>query len=113
MPDREGKTYRETLDIALSWAKEAVQVPAWNDWQEGTQIEPSKHHGLWDLEATQEARRKIDRSFPFRKEDLHLLWRLYQARKKKSEPARPDPARKALFSSKPLEAKKVLDALEQ
>lgn len=111
MPDREGRTYRETLANALSWAKEAVQVATWNDWQEGTQIEPSREHRLRDLEATQEARRKIDRAFPFRKEDLQLPWLLYQARKRKIDSTKLDQAREALFRSKPLEAKKILDAL--
>jgi len=53
--DRDGKTYADTLDLALRRSPSMVQVATWNDWGEGTQIEPSVEFGYRDLIATQKA----------------------------------------------------------
>ena len=70
LPDDDGRTYAETLAKGIESGADAVQVVTWNDWGEGTQIEPSREYGLRDLVATQAARRKIDPSFAFTKSDL-------------------------------------------
>lgn len=70
LPDDNGNTYRKTLKLALESGSDAVQVVTWNDWGEGTQIEPSKEVGLRDLIETQRARRQIDPTFPYRESDL-------------------------------------------
>lgn len=70
LPDDGGKTYTETLSNGIESGADAVQVVTWNDWGEGTQIEPSREYGLRDLLATQAARRKLDPSFSYTKGDL-------------------------------------------
>lgn len=81
LPDDAGKTYRDTLEKAINSGSDAVQVVTWNDWGEGTQIEPSTEFGTRDIAATQEIRKKFDPTFRFTKADLSLPMRLYNRRK--------------------------------
>jgi len=81
--DQNGETYRKTLDMAIKSHAPYVQLVTWNDWGEGTQIEPSVEFGYRDLEATQAARRKLDGAvFKFPSADLRLPLRLYKLRKR-------------------------------
>lgn len=80
LPDDAGKTYSDTLAKGIESGADAVQVVTWNDWGEGTQIEPSQEFGIRDLIATQNARRKIDPQFPFVKADISVPLRLFQKR---------------------------------
>ena len=81
--DRGGKTYEQTLERALVSRASLIQLVTWNDWGEGTQIEPSVEFGYRDLEATQRARRKyLSSSFPYTAQDLRLPVELYTLRKK-------------------------------
>ncbi len=57
--DREGQTYADTLTKALRSPARIVQIATWNDWGEGTQIEPSVEFGIRDLITTQQGRRQI------------------------------------------------------
>ena len=56
--DRKGRTYTDTLTKALKSHAPIVQIVTWNDWGEGTQIEPSVQYGYRDLAATQRLRRR-------------------------------------------------------
>lgn len=49
IPDGEGETFRWTLDQALRANPRIIQIATWNDWGEGTQIEPSLEFGYRDL----------------------------------------------------------------
>lgn len=81
--DREGKTYEETLERALKSGASFIQLATWNDWGEGTQIEPSVEFGYRDLEATQRLRRKyVKTAIPYTTQDLRLPVELYQLQKK-------------------------------
>ncbi len=82
LPDDDGNTYKETLSRGMRSGADAVQIVTWNDWGEGTQIEPSREFSLRDLVATQEARRNVDASFKYSKADLSLPWKLYEKRQK-------------------------------
>lgn len=55
IPDQDGKTLAWTLALALSQNTPFVQICTWNDWGEGTQIEPSRELGYRALEQIQEA----------------------------------------------------------
>lgn len=80
--DLDGKTYTDTLSRALTSGAPAVQIATWNDWGEGTQIEPSVEFGYRDLEATQRLRKKyVDPVFPYTPADLRLPIKLYLLRK--------------------------------
>lgn len=52
IPDEDGETLRSTVRWALASTPEKapiIQIATWNDWGEGTQIEPSLEHGTRDL----------------------------------------------------------------
>ncbi len=79
--DAGGKTYRATLERALRSHAPVVQLATWNDWGEGTMIEPSVELGYRDLEATQTLRRKLcDPAFRFTPADLRLPLELLRRR---------------------------------
>ena len=81
--DHGGETYRRTLDLALRSGSFAVQIATWNDWGEGTQIEPSVEFGYRDLEETQAAKRRLaGGDFTASATDLRLPTELYRLRKK-------------------------------
>lgn len=82
LDDRLGATYALTLEQAVGFGVEAIQVATWNDWQEGTQIEPSVEFGLRDLLITQQARRRLDPAFAFTAADLELPLELFRLRKR-------------------------------
>ena len=64
--DRGGETFRETLDGALESGAHLVQIATWNDWGEGTVIEPSEEFRFRDLEIVQQRRRSyLDAEFPY------------------------------------------------
>jgi hypothetical protein len=80
---RDGETFRHTLGRAVSSGSPIVQVATWNDFGEGTCIEPTREHGYRYLEAIQDARRRSPgEPFPFRSDDLRLPLRIYAQRKK-------------------------------
>lgn len=100
IPDADGRTYSTTLADAIGRGAPIVQVATWNDWGEGTQIEPSTEFGYRDLETTQRARRKIDPKFSFAAADLRLPMRLYELRKTRRDGIKLDAAAKALSDGK-------------
>jgi hypothetical protein len=80
--DNDGKTFALTLETALRSGLPLVQITTWNDWGEGTMIEPSTEFGYRDLEVVQRLRRKIiEPGFAGKPEDLRLPHRLYKLRK--------------------------------
>ncbi len=80
--DREGRTYSETLTRALQSQASVVQLVTWNDWGEGTQIEPSVEFGYRDLEVTQKLRRGfLDPKFSGTASDLRLPVEWYHRKK--------------------------------
>lgn len=98
LDDQNGNTLRETLSRALTNASAIVQIATWNDFGEGTVVEPTLPHisgcalvdtneptteyGYADLGIIQDLRRKyLDASFPYHTNDLTLALRLYNLRK--------------------------------
>lgn len=79
--DDDGATFRETFAAALATGAPIVQVATWNDWGEGTIVEPSREFGLRDLVVIQDARRAQDGRFPWTNADLELPRRLLEARR--------------------------------
>ena len=59
-----------------------VQISTWNDWGEGTVIEPSAEFGYRDLEVVQRLRRRhVEPAFAATSDDLRLAHRLFKLRK--------------------------------
>ncbi len=85
IPDDSGRTFVTTLKRAIKSRAALVQVVTWNDWGEGTAIEPSTEFGYRDLEAMQRLRRElVDPAFAPRPDDLRLAYRLYLLRRKEA-----------------------------
>jgi hypothetical protein len=80
--DRSGDTFRETLSRAMTNSSSIVQIVTWNDFGEGTVVEPTKEYGFRDLGIIQDFRRsQLDKSFAHRTNDLPLAFHLYEARR--------------------------------
>lgn len=76
VPDDDGQTFRQTFEWAKASGSHVIQITTWNDWGEGTQVEPSVEFGYRDLEYLQTATTSA-----FSKQDLRLPLRLYTLRK--------------------------------
>ncbi|MEL6104447.1 MAG: glycoside hydrolase family 71/99-like protein [Planctomycetota bacterium] len=84
--DANGNTFRETFRRAIESKSPIVQIATWNDWGEGTVIEPSQEFGYRDLELIQETIGRTSTSrVRYGRDDLRLPLRLYLLRK-----SRPD-----------------------
>ncbi len=90
LDSRDGETFRRTLERAMASASPIVQIITWNDFGEGTCVEPTREYGYRYLEAIQQARQRFPgESFPYRADDLRLPLRIYQLRKRLA-PSSPD-----------------------
>jgi hypothetical protein len=114
IPDDGGTTFATTLGWALAAGAPFVQVATWNDWGEGTQVEPSAEVGTRDLETIQRLRReRIDPAFPFTADDLRLPYRLFRLRRGGAAPAGAmDAVSRALAEGRVAEARAALGRLE-
>jgi hypothetical protein len=82
LEDRAAGTLRETLARALTNASAVVQVVTWNDFGEGTSVEPTAEYGFRDLGILQDFRRQyLDASFSWHTNDLTTATRLYNLRR--------------------------------
>ena len=80
---RGGKTLRETLAVAMAGPWPLIQLVTWNDYGEGTMIEPTHEFDYTFLEIIQQARRdERGDTFPYTAGDLRLPARLYALRKR-------------------------------
>ena len=73
---RDGNLLRETLEKSIASGVDFIQLITWNDWGEGTAIEPSVEYQFEPLSIIQEFV-----GVPFKKEDLDLPITLYLMRK--------------------------------
>lgn len=116
--DRDGKTYAETLERALKSKAPITQLVTWNDWGEGTILEPSVELGYRDLEVTQRLRRQhLDPRFPYTAPDLRLPVTLYTLRKKHANnpkaKAQLEEASRLLFAGRTDKARSLLTSLQK
>jgi hypothetical protein len=58
LDDDKGQSFRMMLERAFQSKASVVQIATWNDWGEGTQIEPSHEFGYRDLETVWKLRRQ-------------------------------------------------------
>ncbi len=86
--DNDGATFKATLKQALASKSRIIQLATWNDWGEGTNIEPCREYGYRDLEIVQDFRRKhVDAAFARKPADLLLPIELLDRRREVSSPA--------------------------
>lgn len=82
LDDAGGRTLTATLTRALTNNSAVAQVVTWNDFGEGTVVEPTTQYGYRDLGIIQDLRRQyLDPGFPYRTNDLATAWRFYNRRK--------------------------------
>ena len=80
--DNSGRTFRTTLARAMSNRSAMVQIVTWNDFGEGTVVEPTRQFGYRDLGIIQNLRRQyLEPGFARDTNDLKLASRLYQLRR--------------------------------
>ena len=81
--DDDGATFKTSLAKAFAMQPPVIQLATWNDWGEGTVLEPSEEFGTRDLELLQKVRRRyVDPAFTPRAADLELPERLLALRRR-------------------------------
>ena len=111
LDDQGGKTFDQTLELAWQSNSEIIQIATWNDYGEGTMIEPTKEFAYRYLESLQ---RKFSTNgkFAYTSWDLRLPIMLHQLRKHHANQteiaAQLNHVSKLLFASRTAEAKKLL-----
>lgn len=82
LEDNNGLTFRSTLTRALTNHSALVQIVTWNDFGEGTIVEPTVEFGYRDLGGIQDFRRQyVDSGFSYQTNDLELALRVYDLRR--------------------------------
>lgn len=112
---RDGQTLKEALAVCMEGPWPVIQLVTWNDYGEGTMIEPTHEFGYKFLEVIQQARRsELGEAFPFRAADLQLPARLYSLRKMGTAPAGDlDFIAKLLDTGRCDQARQELDKLDK
>lgn len=77
---QDGETLRHTLDLALAADPQMIQLVTWNDYGEGTIIEPTQEFGYQYLEIVQNTRRTLSADLSAAPDDLRLPLALYRLR---------------------------------
>lgn len=114
LDDQEGAVFGETLARAGESAS-LIQIVTWNDFGEGTIIEPTAEFDYRYLEAVQSFRKQqAGTTFPYNADDLRLPIALYQLRQQAAADGRADRAAAFLFASETEAARSILrpDAID-
>ena len=78
-----GETFRSTMQKAIDNQADIVQIITWNDYGEGTTIEPTLEYGYQYLEMIQDFKKNsIDPDFQYQATDLRVPMKIYDLRKK-------------------------------
>ena len=108
---RNGQTFAETFAMAQDSNSSIIQIATWNDYGEGTVIEPTKESGYRYLELVQ---KNAEARLPYGPKDLRLPVMLYQLKKRYAQnPEQMKQLQKAidlLFTGKCTEARTHMDA---
>jgi pimeloyl-ACP methyl ester carboxylesterase len=99
LADNDGRTLKETLKKALNSNAPIIQIATWNDWGEGTQIEPSREFGDRDLQNIQSMLREAVLT-AFRHQDLSLVNRLFKARRSGVQSEKADAIARAISAGR-------------
>ena len=111
--NQEGKTFIKTLELAWKSNSQLIQIATWNDYGEGTVIEPTRAFKYQYLEVIQKHTKTCSKAASlFSRDDLRLPVILYKLKKKhmKNSVAMKDLKKVStlLFSSKCDEARAIL-----
>lgn len=86
LDDAEGEVFRLTLDAAAAALPDAIQIQTWNDYGEGTMVEPTEERGYRELLTLQEFEKRYDPAFPYTEADLEIPIELYRLRSSSGAP---------------------------
>ncbi len=78
---QQGQTMRQTLQAAAKVQSPVLQLVTWNDYGEGTIIEPTHEFGYQFLEIIQQSRRQSRPDLSFTTDDLRLPGQFLSARR--------------------------------
>jgi hypothetical protein len=82
LDDANGMTLINTLSRAMTNRSTIIQIATWNDFGEGTIVEPTREYGYRDLGIIQDLRRRyLDAGFSYHTNDLAIALRFYNLRK--------------------------------
>jgi hypothetical protein len=82
LDDADGSTLTNTLSRAMTNHSAVVQIVTWNDFGEGTVVEPTQEYGYRDLGIIQDLRRQyLEPGFSYHTNELALAFRFYNLRK--------------------------------
>ena len=80
--DRDGMTFEQTLERAWNSSAPIIQIATWNDWGEGTNIEPSQEFGYRDVGVILGWRKKLGQlKLPTTASTLRLPMKLLELRR--------------------------------
>lgn len=98
-----GALFKRQLDAAKSADLKWLQVSTWNDYGEGTNIEPTQEYGYRYLVDLQQFT-----GVSYRQQDLELIYRWYRMRVAHPDDTRVKEAYKALVTLQPDKARELL-----
>lgn len=78
LDDYNGETFRFTVEAALKARPDVIQIATWNDFGEGTVVEPTIERGYRDLEFLQDVQKRTDETFAYGYGDLRAPIELYK-----------------------------------
>jgi len=112
--DQNGQMFVNTMTDCMESGMDITQIATWNDWQEGTIIEPSVEYQYRDLQVIQTMRKKyVDPAFAFTPANLWLPDSIFRQRRhfkgNATETARLDSAANAMFQGNPALAFNILE----
>jgi hypothetical protein len=82
LDSQDGKTFEYTFHKALERDPDIIQIVTWNDYGEGTNIEPTLEYGTQYLEMLQRIKQEIvDEERSYTPEDLSIPFQIYELRK--------------------------------
>ncbi len=111
----QGAIFESTLRTAIDNNSDIIQLVTWNDYGEGTIIEPTVEFEYRYLEMVQNIRSEIDSAFSFDKSKLRLPQRILELRRKYENNAglneQLDKVFKDILDNNTKKAKGILDSL--
>jgi hypothetical protein len=100
LDDSNGLTFQSTLRRAMTNSSKIAQVVTWNDYGEGTIVEPTTEYGLRDLGVLQNFRRQyLSPSYAGTTNDLAVPLRVYKARRQYAGNAIVNPELDRIFTN--------------
>ncbi|MEE2938041.1 MAG: glycoside hydrolase family 99-like domain-containing protein, partial [Planctomycetota bacterium] len=86
LADDDGATLEATLKKAIQSQASIIQIATWNDWGEGTQIEPSREHQYRDLRLIQKwCRKDTPKDEATRKTEFRIPGQILKLRQGKTQ----------------------------